>query len=132
VVVALVMAASLAAVTLIGRSAGFDIGLIVVWGMVAGAVGPAIQASLMRRAGAAHRRTAGTLMPVAMNLGIAVGAAAGSGVVDRWSVGALPLLAVAPAVLAAAGFAFMTRPRMGDRRLHSSPRRGASSRLHQV
>ena len=132
VVVALVMAASLAAVTLIGRSAGFDIGLIVVWGMVTGAVGPAIQASLMRRAGAAHRRTAGTLMPVAMNLGIAVGAAAGSGVVDRWSVGALPLLAVAPAVLAAAGFTLLGRPRMEDRRLRSSPRRGASSKLHQV
>lgn len=112
VVVALVMAASLALVTLIGRSVGFDIGLIVVWGMVAGAVGPAIQASLMRRAGTAHRRTAGTLMPVAMNLGIAVGAAAGSGVVDRWSVSALPLLAVVPALLAAGGFALMARPRL--------------------
>lgn len=113
VVVGLVMAASLAAVALIGRSTGFDVGLIVVWGMVTGAVGPAIQASLMRRAGAAHRRTAGTLMPVAMNLGIAVGAAAGSGVVDRWSVGALPLLAVVPALLAAAGFALIARPARG-------------------
>ncbi len=63
----------------------------------------------MRLAGVAHRRTAGTLMPVAMNLGIALGAALGSGVVDRWSAAALAPLAVLPALLAAAGFVALAR-----------------------
>ena len=110
VVMATVMAVSLAALTLLGGHRGVDLVIVVVWGLVTGAVGPAVQGAVMRRAGAAHRSTAGTLMPVAMNLGIAVGAAAGSAVVDLWSVQVLPLLAVAPAILAASGVRRVARP----------------------
>ncbi len=107
--VALVMAGSLLSVATLGRTAWLDVAVVVVWGLGTGAVGPAVQAGLMRMAGVAHRTTAGTLMPVAMNLGIAVGAAAGSGIVDRWAVGTLPLLAVVPALLAAVGLAVVAR-----------------------
>lgn len=101
--VAGVMAVSLTALLGLGRHPGLDVAVMIGWGLVAGAVGPALQAALMRMAGATHRRTAGTLMPVAMNLGIALGAAAGSGVIDRWSLGLLPLLAALPALVAAGG-----------------------------
>src|SRR5690606_27712406 len=103
------MVLSLVGVTAVGGSGGLDLAVVVAWGMATGAVGPAIQAGAMRMAGAEHRVTAGTLMPVAMNLGIAVGSAAGSGVVDVWSTGVLPLIALAPAVLAVAGFALVGR-----------------------
>ncbi|MFD1719425.1 MFS transporter [Georgenia deserti] len=105
------MAAALAAVTVVGRHAGADLALVLVWGTVTGAVGPAVQVALMRAAGPQHRSTAGTLMPVAMNFGIAVGAALGSGVVERWSLDVLPLVSIVPAVLAAAGFAALGRRR---------------------
>lgn len=104
VVLAGALAVSLAGILGIGRSAGLDLMIVLAWGLAAGAAGPAIQASLMRTAGTRHRRTAGTLMPVAMNLGIALGAAAGSGVVDRWSIAPLPTVALLPALLAGAGF----------------------------
>ncbi|WP_324650946.1 MFS transporter [Georgenia sp. H159] len=98
------MAASLVSLVGLGRNAALDVTVVVAWGTVVGAVGPAVQAQVMRLAGTRHRATAGALMPVAMNLGIAVGAAAGSGAVDRWSPAALPLLSLLPAVLAVAGF----------------------------
>jgi hypothetical protein len=71
---------------------------------------------MMRAAGAEHRDTAGTLLPVAFNLGIALGAAAGSAVVDRFSLGPLPVLATALAVLATAGLAATARAAAPARR----------------
>ncbi|QDB78048.1 MFS transporter [Georgenia wutianyii] len=112
VTAALVMTLGLLGVTAVGGTAWLDLTLVLVWGLATGAIGPAVQAALMRAAGVAHRTTAGTLMPVAMNLGIALGAAAGSGAVERWTVDALPLLALVPALLAVAGFAGLgLRPR---------------------
>ncbi|MFC7405878.1 MFS transporter [Georgenia alba] len=109
VAVSLLLTASLASMLAFGRSAGLDVAVVVAWGVVTGAIGPAVQVAMMRAAGLAHRATAGTLMPVAMNLGIAVGAALGSGVVDRWSVQLLPVLATGAAVLASVGFAVLAR-----------------------
>ena len=109
VLMAAAMAVSLAALPAIGSSRLLDLMIVVLWGLVLGAVGPSVQSYLMRTAGPQHRRIAGTMMPVAMNLGIALGAAAGSGVVDRWGLGTVPVLAVVPAALAAAGFLVMGR-----------------------
>ncbi|GAA4432166.1 MFS transporter [Georgenia halophila] len=109
VVMAAVVAVSLIGLVLLGRHGGVDIGLVVLWGVATGAVGPAVQVAMMRAAGPEHRSTAGTLMPVAMNLGIAVGAALGSGVVDRWSVEVLPVVAAVPAVFATVGFLAVAR-----------------------
>lgn len=109
VTVAAGMVLSLVGVTAVGGSGGLDLAVVVAWGMATGAVGPAVQAAAMRVAGPEHRVTAGTLMPVAMNLGIAVGSAAGSGVVDLWSTRPLPLLAVVPVLFAVGGFALVGR-----------------------
>lgn len=113
VVVAVAMTASLVLLPGIGRSLGLDLLIVLAWGLAAGAVGPAIQARIMRAAGTAHRLTAGALIPVAMNLGIAVGSAVGSGAVDRWSADVLPLLAPAPAVAAVLGFLLSARRATG-------------------
>src|SRR5690625_314833 len=109
VTVAAGMVLSLVGVAAVGGSGGLDLAVVVAWGMATGAVGPAVQAAAMRVAGPEHRVTAGTLMPVAMNLGIAVGSAAGSGVVDLWSTRPLPLLAVVPVLFAVGGFALVGR-----------------------
>ena len=85
IVMALTMTASVASITGLGHYASLDVGLIIAWGPGGlGAwwsvpsdrrtVGPSDQGDLMRMAGSEHRATAGTLLPVAMNLGIALGA----------------------------------------------------------
>ncbi len=104
VLMATMMVLSLAALPVLGSSAPIDLLIMVLWGTVVGAVGPSVQSYLMRTAGAEHRRTAGAMMPVAMNLGIALGAAAGSLTVERWDLGRVPVMAVVPAALAAVGF----------------------------
>lgn len=116
VAVAALVAASLAALVALGLHPALDVLLMAVWGASTGAVGPAVQTAMMRAAGAEHRATAGTLLPVAFNLGIALGAAAGSAVVDRLSLALLPALATALALLATAGLAATARaPRTGRR-----------------
>ncbi|MEE6281182.1 MFS transporter [Georgenia sunbinii] len=109
VVVALAMAISLSGLPALGHHGAVDVLVIAVWGLAVGAVGPAVQARVMALAGSEHRATAGTLMPVAMNLGLALGAAAGSGAVALWSTAALPLLALAPALLAVIGSVLLGR-----------------------
>lgn len=99
-----VLTASLAGLLLIGGSGIADVGVVLVWGLAIGGLGPAIQARMMRQAGARHRATAGTLMPVAMNLGIAAGSALGSGVLDRASLEVLPAVALVPTLVALVGF----------------------------
>jgi len=105
VVLAGVLTASLAGLSLIGGSGIADVGVVLVWGLATGGLGPAIQVRMMRQAGSRHRTTAGTLMPVAMNLGIAAGSALGSGVLDRASLEALPPVALMPTLVALVGFA---------------------------
>ena len=104
VLMATLMAASLAVLPVLGSSTLTDLLIMVLWGLVVGAVSPSVQTYLMRTAGTEHRRIAGAMMPVAMNLGIALGAAAGSAVVDRWDLGHVPVVAMVPAALAAMGF----------------------------
>lgn len=105
VVLAGVLSVSLAGLLLIGGSVIADVGVVLVWGLAIGGLGPAIQARMMGQAGARHRATAGTLMPVAMNLGIAAGSALGSGVLDRASLEVLPVVALVPTLAALVGFA---------------------------
>src|SRR5699024_9050000 len=109
IVLAAAMTLSLAGLMLLGGSAVADVGIVLVWGLAVGGLGPAIQARMMRQAGARHRATAGTLMPVAMNLGIAAGSALGSGVLDRASLEALAPVALVPTLLALVGFALRAR-----------------------
>lgn len=130
VAVAALVSVSLAALVLLGVHPALDVLLFAVWGVSTGAVGPAVQTAMMRAAGAEHRDTAGTLLPVAFNLGIALGAAAGSAVVDRFSLGLLPALATGLAVLATAGLAISARaaaPARRARRRAGPALRGAAT-----
>jgi MFS transporter, DHA1 family, inner membrane transport protein len=80
--------------------------VVVVWGVASGALPPLAQTLILRLGGPARRATAGALIPVVFNGGIAVGAAFASLVVARGGVGALAvpaavLVAVTAAALAA-------------------------------
>lgn len=104
IVLAGMLALSLAGLMLIGGSGITDVAVVLAWGLTVGGLGPAIQTRVMRQAGTRHRTTAGTLMPVAMNLGIAAGSALGSGVLERASLEALAPVALIPTLLALLGF----------------------------
>ncbi|MGC0273784.1 MFS transporter [Pseudactinotalea sp. Z1739] len=109
VVVSLAMAAGVWGLVGLGRHAVLDVVLVAMWGVVLGGVGPAVQGRVMSMASSRHRATAGSLMPIAMNLGIALGAAAGSAAVDLWSPQTLPVLALVPLLAAATGFLLLAR-----------------------
>ena len=67
----------------------------------------------MRTAGPEHRGTAGGVIPVVFNLGIAVGAALGSVIVERSAPAALPVPAALVVAVAAVGLVVSTRSRAG-------------------
>ena len=118
---------------MIGRSGIADLGIVLVWGVAVGGLGPAIQARMMRQAGVRHRTTAGTLMPVAMNLGIAAGSALGSGVLERSSLETLAPVAIIPTLLALLGFTVLGHAGRGgthraDRLIHNRPTHPAKIR----
>jgi len=70
---------------------------------------------IMRLAGRGLRSTAGAVVPVMFNLGIAAGAAVGSGVVDLWGAGALAGPAAALVAGGALGVAGVLRSTTGPR-----------------
>ncbi|MFD6177310.1 MULTISPECIES: MFS transporter [unclassified Isoptericola] len=80
--------------TVDGRPA-LGVAVIVAWGVSSGALPPLAQTLILRLGGPARRATAGALIPVVFNGGIAVGAAAASLVVARGGVDALPVPAAA-------------------------------------
>ena len=128
IVLAAAMMLSLVGLMLLGRSTVADLGVVLVWGVAVGGLGPAIQARMMRLAGTKHRTTAGTLMPVAMNLGIAAGSAVGSGVLEGASLEALAPVALIPTVLALLGFTVLAGAARGatdrsGRLIHNRPTR---------
>ena len=66
---------------------------------------PLAQTEILRRGGPEHRSTAGAIIPVLFNGGIAVGAALAALVVHQGGVGALPVPAAVAVALAAGGLA---------------------------
>lgn len=75
------------------------------WGLGSGAVPPLAQTEILRRGGPEHRSTAGAIIPVLLNGGIAVGAALAALVVHDGGVEALPVPAAAVVTLAAGALA---------------------------
>ncbi|MEN5073910.1 MFS transporter [Isoptericola cucumis] len=65
--------------------------VVVAWGVASGALPPLAQTLILRLGGPSRRETAGALIPVVFNGGIAVGAAAASLVVADDGAGALPV-----------------------------------------
>ena len=96
-------AAAVLALSVVDRGIALGLTVVVVWGLVSGAVPPLAQTEILRSAGPAHRSTAGALIPVLFNGGIAIGAALGSMVVGRAGIGALPVPTAAVIAAAALG-----------------------------
>jgi DHA1 family inner membrane transport protein len=115
IAVAALLSTGLAGLVLVGSHQSVDLLVVAAWGAASGAVGPAVQTRMLRMAGARHRDTAATLVPIVFNLGIAVGAAFGSAAVDLTSVTALPGAATVVALVATVGLTFAGRGR-GRRR----------------
>lgn len=104
-------AAAIGGLTVADTSALVAVPVLVLWGAATGALPPLLQTAIMRAAGVRLRSLAGTLIPVALNLGIAAGAALGSAVVASARVGAVPGPAALVAVVGAALLAVLLRRR---------------------
>lgn len=105
----LLTAMAIAGLTVAGTSALVAVPVLVLWGAATGALPPLLQTAIMRAAGVRLRSLAGTLIPVALNLGIAAGAALGSAVVAVAGVGAVPVPAALVALLGAGLLAVLLR-----------------------
>lgn len=105
----LLTAMAIAGLTVAGTSAVVAVPVLVLWGAATGALPPLLQTAIMRAAGVRLRSLAGTLIPVALNLGIAAGAALGSAVVAVAGVGAVPVPATLVALLGAGLLAVLLR-----------------------
>ena len=129
--IALVICVALAAAAISGLAManyGVTIGVAVVvaWGVLTGALPPLAQTQIFRLAGPEHRSTAGALIPVLFNGGVAVGAGLAAEAVAHVGVGALPGLASGVVATGAVGLAVLLRR---VRRLRPSAARRPSSPL---
>jgi DHA1 family inner membrane transport protein len=112
VVSAALTAAAVLGLALAGEHPRVGLGVVLVWGVVSGALPPLAQTEIFRLAGPEHRSTAGAMIPVVFNGGIAVGAALAAQVVAQSGVEALPspaALVVAASALGLAGVAVARR-----------------------
>jgi len=108
------VAVSLLALAVVDGHPAAGLAVLVVWGLTTGTLPPLAQTLIMRLAGPEHRGTAGGIIPVVFNGGIAVGAALGSLVVERSGPAALPVPAALVVAVAAVGLALTTRSRTSD------------------
>ena len=106
---ALLTAVAIAGLTIAGTSTLATLAVLVLWGGATGALPPLLQTAIMRTAGVRLRSLAGTLIPVALNLGIAAGAALGSAVVAVAGVDAVPVPAALVALVGAGLLAVLLR-----------------------
>jgi predicted MFS family arabinose efflux permease len=104
-IAAALTAASLLALVVVDVGAGVGFAVVTLWGFVSGALPPLAQTEILRLAGRTHRTTAGALIPVLFNGGIAVGAALAALLVARFGLPALPVPASVVAGAAAIGLA---------------------------
>jgi DHA1 family inner membrane transport protein len=87
---------------------------VVVWGLLIGALPPALQSAVIGAASPAYRNTAGAVLVAVFNLGIAFGAAAGGVVIEKVGLGALLPLTAAVATVSAVGLAASSRRSAGE------------------
>jgi DHA1 family inner membrane transport protein len=112
-------ALALLGLTVVDAHLALGLTVLVVWGVASGALPPLAQTLILRLGGPERRATAGALIPVVFNGGIAVGAALASLVVARGGALDLPVPAAvvvaATAVALAAGARTWSRPAGADR-----------------
>ncbi len=104
-------ALSVAGLAIADVHAGLGVAVVALWGVASGAVPPLAQTLILRLGGPERRATAGALIPVLFNGGIAIGAALASAMVAAAGVGALPLPAAALVAATAVGIAVTRRRR---------------------
>ncbi|MFF2371579.1 MFS transporter [Agromyces sp. NPDC058110] len=109
VVAAVATGLALAALGAVGASPALGVAVVVVWGVVSGAVPPLAQTLMLRLAGTRHRDLAGALIPVVFNLGIAVGAGLASGLVGASGTALLPAFGATVVAASAIGLGFAVR-----------------------
>lgn len=114
-------AAALLALLGAGQNVAAALLVVIAWGVATGALPPLAQTAILRLAGPGLRGIAGMLIPVVFNLGIAVGAAAGSAVVDRSGPWAVPVPSALLVAVAAVALGVLMR-RLG------APRHGLARR----
>lgn len=83
---------------------------VAAWGLLVGALPPALQNVVILAASPAYRRTAGALMVTTFNLGIAAGATTGGLVIDHLGIGLLLPLATVAVLVGLLGLLRVTRP----------------------
>ena len=82
---------------------------VVVWGLLIGALPPALQSAVIGAASPAYRNTAGAVLVAVFNLGIAFGSAAGGVVIEEVGLDVVLPLAAAVATVSALGLAASSR-----------------------
>ena len=92
----------------------FVVAAVVVWGLLIGALPPALQSAVIGAASPAYRNTAGAVLVAVFNLGIAFGSAAGGVVIGEVGLGALLPLAAAVATVSALGLVASSRHPAGE------------------
>ncbi len=97
------------------------VAVVSLWGMTSGAVPPLAQTLILRLGGPSRRGTAGALIPVLFNGGIAVGAALASAAVAAAGVAVLPLPAAVLVAATAVGLALGARARAQQAGATGSP-----------
>lgn len=102
-------ALSILALAVTGANAALGLVVVVAWGVTSGTLGPLAQTLILRLGGPERRSTAGALIPVVFNGGIAVGAALASGVVAASSPAQVPVPAALIVITATIGLALATR-----------------------
>lgn len=108
------LALALLAVRASGGTDALVLAAVGAWGVVIGALPVVFQTRLLALASERFRPTAGAVIVVAFNLGVASGGAAGSGLHDVYGAGPLPLFGAVLAMVAAAALAVVGR--VGRRR----------------
>lgn len=109
VAAAALIGVSLAAITTAGSHPVVAVGVVVLWGLSSGALPPLAQTMIMRLAGSRHRATAGAIVPVMFNVGIAAGAAGAAAVIAGPGPALLPVAAAVVVLLGAVGLATVLR-----------------------
>ncbi len=127
------VALSLLALVVAGGRPAAGMVVLVVWGLATGTLPPLAQTLIMRSAGPEHRSTAGSVIPVVFNGGIALGAALGSVVVDQLGTEALPVPAALVVAVSTVGLALATRSRPAVRAVMvpGEPSQASAARLER-
>jgi DHA1 family inner membrane transport protein len=130
--VTVAFAASAASLTLLDRGLAAAAATVVIWGVLIGLLPPVFQARIVRTAPPAAQAAAGAAAITVLNIGIALGAAVGGGVLNAYGAAALAPAAAVVISVAAAGLlasdAVAAIRGQDDRKGRLAPAKGSPAR----